>query len=149
MWSIENYFTFALSCSGSLGLWRKWLSQALQGTGRTVISYPVTPQRDPSLALRLGWRLRLPQMWVTLVRTLFVWGSTSALIPENHSTTLHAATHHLCILYISPTVQLPVDRQYVPNSNRWFATVLFQRSFAFQLCIMCLCWPGRHISGAV
>lgn len=54
----------------------------LPGTEDTVISKAVPPGRGPSIALRLGWSLRLPQMWVTRVRNLLVWGSAFALTPE-------------------------------------------------------------------
>lgn len=53
----------------------------LPGTEATVIMQAVLPGRGPSIALRLGWRLRLPQMWVTRVRNLLVWGSAFALTP--------------------------------------------------------------------
>ena len=40
----------------------------LPGTEDTVIHEAVPPVWGPSIALRLGWPLRSPQMWVTRVR---------------------------------------------------------------------------------
>ena len=43
----------------------------LPGTGETVIMKAVRPERGLAIALRLGWPLRSPQMWVTRVRNLW------------------------------------------------------------------------------
>lgn len=53
----------------------------LPGTGSTVIKKAVSPGRGLSIALRLGWSLRLPQMWATRVRNFLVWGTAFALSP--------------------------------------------------------------------
>ena len=57
------------------------VSAYLPGTGGTMIKKVVLPGRGLSIALRLGWSLRLPQMWATRVRNFLVWGTAFALSP--------------------------------------------------------------------
>lgn len=70
-----------LTCPGRLRSFNN--SKAyLPGAGDTVIRKAVPPGWGPSIALRSGWPLRSPQMWVTRARNLSVWGSAFALTPE-------------------------------------------------------------------
>ena len=57
----------------------------LPGTGCTTITKVVGPEWGLSIALRLGWPLRSPQMLVTRVRNFYVRGTAFALSPENSS----------------------------------------------------------------
>ena len=43
----------------------------LPGTGASMIKKIDPPRRGLTIALRFGWRLRLPQMWVTRVRNFW------------------------------------------------------------------------------
>ena len=54
----------------------------LPGTDWTAITKAVGPEWGLSIALRLGWLLRSPQMLVTRVRNFYVWGTAYALSPE-------------------------------------------------------------------
>ena len=54
----------------------------LPGTGCTAITKAVGPEWGLSIALRLGWPLRSPQMLVTRVRNFYVGGTAFALSPE-------------------------------------------------------------------
>ena len=55
----------------------------LPGTDWTAITKAVGPEWGLSIALRLGWPLRSPQMLVTRVRNFFVGGTAFALSPEH------------------------------------------------------------------
>ena len=56
----------------------------LPGTGCTTITKVVGPEWGLSIALRLGWPLRSPQMLVTRVRNFYVGGTAFALSPEQN-----------------------------------------------------------------
>lgn len=71
----ESVFMWAHNCK------RRRYPAYLPGTEETVIMAAVPPGRGSSIALRLSWRLRIPQMWVSRVRNLFVWGNAFALTP--------------------------------------------------------------------
>ena len=60
----------------------------LPGTGCTAITKAVGPEWGLSIALRLGWPLRSPQMLVTRVRNFYVGGTAFALSPEKRRITV-------------------------------------------------------------
>lgn len=53
----------------------------LPGAEGTLIIKGVPPGRGHSIALRIGWTLRSPQMRATRARNFLVWGSAFALTP--------------------------------------------------------------------
>ena len=57
------------------------ISAYLPGSGDTLISKEVPPGRGLSIALRLGWPLRFPQMWETREHNLWELGTAFALSP--------------------------------------------------------------------
>jgi len=59
-------------------------SSYLPGRGDTVIIKAVPLGWGPPIALRLGWPLGLPQMWVTPRRNFCVWGLAFALAPAKN-----------------------------------------------------------------
>ena len=89
--SVTKYFLMhtraSVSCVGMLSL-NNFLGPYeayLPGTGWTSITKEVGPARGLSIALRLGWPLRSPQMRVTRVRNFLVGGTAFALSPETIS----------------------------------------------------------------
>ena len=48
--------------------------EVFAGIGLSVVMMADLPRRGLTTAPRFGWRLRLPQMWVTSVRNFWKWG---------------------------------------------------------------------------
>ena len=75
-------FDYLNYCRGFSHMVEESLFQSyLPGTGDTVIMKAVLPRWGSAIALRLGWLLRLPQMWVTRVRNFCLRGTAFALSP--------------------------------------------------------------------
>lgn len=70
------YYNF-VAWNSSLAAFKSYLP----GAEGTLIIKGVPPGRGHSIALRIGWTLRSPQMRATRARNFLVWGSAFALTP--------------------------------------------------------------------
>ena len=109
-------------------------SAYLPGSGDTLISKEVPPGRGLSIALRLGWPLRFPQMWETREHNLWELGTAFALSPQSKPglSLLCSSMPHLYIAVKSKNNQFILPSNFSCSSDQ---------SFFFNFCLIFIFEP--------